>query len=284
VHSLAGPISAKERSVTLRISHCPTRAKLIVLVASLSAALADDQSHAGELHPDVQLPHRWPPLFDEYRAIPEDEELPRQRPVDECALYNDIVTKYNPRHDPYVLMLERSSCIDWHSDDYYFPKGTLFPDAPSSGVEQLFRQEFSRYLHAMREPSLSCEPHPGEVYRVLMLPSWGPPTVVRINLFGNRAVATTAQLEPKGLAVGTLDHWMSRSLTGKDVVAARRALDSAQFWKAPTADCQLIGYDGVQYLVEGRSGANYHAINRWSPDVGAVHNLIQTLLRLGRSD
>jgi hypothetical protein len=51
----------------------------------------------------------------------------------------------------------------------------------------------------------------------------------------------------------------------------QQALNAAQFWALSTAG-EEVGLDGAQWLIEGRRGQTYHAIDRWSPR-GAVHDL-----------
>ena len=63
----------------------------------------------------------------------------------------------------------------------------------------------------------------------------------------------------------------SLTLAPHDWDTLQRALKTSGFWTLNTKD-NRIGLDGAQWLIEGRRGATYHFVSRWSPG-GVVRDL-----------
>jgi hypothetical protein len=49
------------------------------------------------------------------------------------------------------------------------------------------------------------------------------------------------------------------------------ALDTADFWSLASHSDEM-GFDGADWLIEGRHGDSYHSVSRWSP-TGPIHDL-----------
>jgi hypothetical protein len=57
-----------------------------------------------------------------------------------------------------------------------------------------------------------------------------------------------------------------------DWAKLQKAIGASGFWSLD-CDCDSIGgFDGAQWLIEGRHGSIFHAVHRWSPG-GAFQEL-----------
>lgn len=114
---------------------------------------------------------------------------------------------------------------------------------------------------------LLCRSRPkeDEAYRLFWQSSFDGDAVVHVARKGESIAVrwTLSFLASEGTAT------VSRSLD--DWEKLQRALVAANFWSLTTRG-EEAGFDGAQWLIEGRCGDVYHAIHRWSPG-GAVHDL-----------
>ena len=51
------------------------------------------------------------------------------------------------------------------------------------------------------------------------------------------------------------------------------------FWELPTK-IEDMGLDGSQWIIEGRKGYDYHIVDRWSPEKGAVRRIGTYLINI----
>jgi len=65
--------------------------------------------------------------------------------------------------------------------------------------------------------------------------------------------------------------FVSGPLSPTDWNRLQDALSASNFWGLDTTDYK-VGLDGAQWLIEGRRGDIYHAVERWSPR-GALRDL-----------
>ncbi|MEJ2239777.1 MAG: hypothetical protein P8X82_15900 [Gemmatimonadales bacterium] len=137
---------------------------------------------------------------------------------------------------------------------------------------------YGEQLRAAGEGSL-CDDQdpPEEVYRLSWIPSFDPTVIVRLERLSSGVHLSAVRLSGAGgyepgvpvararldLAESEWRHWL-------------HLVSSARFWTAPTAESHKVldkdgnevygmGLDGAQWLLEARRGADYHAVDRWSP-------------------
>jgi len=109
------------------------------------------------------------------------------------------------------------------------------------------------------------------VYRFLLIPSFSPSLVIRL------------VVNPDG--TGTLAAKLRTNIRGKDENAPREQifavssgqvneffnlLYEANFWSLPTAKSGY-GFDGEEWLLEGKRNDKYHVIDRWSGSMEATY-------------
>jgi hypothetical protein len=74
---------------------------------------------------------------------------------------------------------------------------------------------------------------------------------------------------------------VSAQLSRDDWGKMQTALTMSDFWSLATNDGRM-GFDGANWLIEGRRGDTFHAVNRWSPR-GVVRDLGRTFFALAGS-
>lgn len=154
---------------------------------------------------------------------------------------------------------------------------------------------YSTRLNAANEPALWCRSPSSadEAYRFLWLRSFLDPVSVSIWREG-RAYWLRLVVLDGGRSSEPAPERMTvdRKLGERDWAKLRAALDKAGFWGAPAVEpdtCPPVGRpgyqdicikaDGADWFFEGLA-ADYHAVDRWSPDKSAMGDLGRTFLAL----
>lgn len=165
----------------------------------------------------------------------------------------------------------------------YFPKGVFGPDSDYSAYIASINACF---LRAMGDTSLSgTEQSRSEVYRLLVVPAWRPPFVVRLEM-GNDGAGTLVvkeALSQKYSASLVLNR--TKKLTKAEVSGFLELLQRARFWSMPTTPWAEtyprieMTMDGIVWLLEGADGKRYHVVTRTSPKPGPYASLTSYLFR-----
>ena len=148
-------------------------------------------------------------------------------------------------------------------------------------------RQYASVLAALGEPDLARAAGGRDVYRMLWLRSFHGPVAVRLIRDRDRYSVVTAQAEyGPNYSIGAV----RRDSLPLDSSSWRRVSELAtirQFWTlaAPVT----LGADGAYWIVEGRRGNQYHAVNWWSPDerdgrtgAAAFRGLALDILDLGK--
>jgi len=168
------------------------------------------------------------------------------------------------------------------NDIFFFPKGSLGPAEGRFDRDEFRRTWYSKHLHAMSEPSLSCGDGHGDSYRFLWLRTFHAPIAVRVDRTPEKATLSAVQLSGAGgYDPGSVVDRTTRELSAQDVDTLRGAIGKADFWQLPSREPSM-GADGAQWIIEGRSGAQYHVVDRWSPKAGPFQDLAMRFLSLAR--
>jgi hypothetical protein len=176
--------------------------------------------------------------------------------------------------DASEIPLDRPDCAKRDAPQFFFPAGVLFPERPEFEGDAFLRAWFSRALERMGEPSLSCNLPTVDTYRLLVLPTWGPPLAIRIGMAPPNPSVTVTELNGKGgYDPGTIARRATSTISEPQRQSFVDALAKADFWAAATIDYDRRGVDGTEWILEGRAGETYHVVHRWSPDTGTFHDL-----------
>ncbi len=151
------------------------------------------------------------------------------------------------------------------ADDSYFPIKTK---AGGEGVTAFESKWYGKTLERMNEPRL-----PGfakdvntDVYRIMILPTWGNPIVVRVQRHGELYSLSARRLDGHGgYDPGKLAEAKDIELGADDSKSLAVLIQNLNFFQLPTDD-EVTGFDGDQWIIEGVSQGKYHVAVRWCAD------------------
>lgn len=172
-------------------------------------------------------------------------------------------------------------CAASSADDYFVPPERLVPSDTQRDAR--VRGDYSRYLRAMREPSLSCGETQGEVYRLLRLAPTGAPIAVRATRSSASAELSVIELEtPTWKGPGRITKDTKARLTDGQWRNIMTSVEASQFWNLETYERRDLD-DGSAWILEGRRGSAYHVVERTSPQGGPFKDVCLALLRLANT-
>lgn len=119
-----------------------------------------------------------------------------------------------------------------------------------------------------------------ESYRLMWVPTFHPPVVVRIWRSGEKYFMAAKQLDGRGgYEIGKLSVEQTRSLTNDEWMNFVTSLYQAGFWDIPSNINEPVPQDGAAWVMEGIKGKQYHSIKRRNPQ-GEYADLIKYLIKL----
>jgi hypothetical protein len=161
------------------------------------------------------------------------------------------------------------SSIPQDSAHIYFPTDSLFfvSDNRKKNVDSFVKEWYSQVLYGFQEPDLYNHSGEGEAIRLLWLPSFGNPIVVRINNFNDTVYANIKEQKEMSYEEGHPKILTDTIITldkkkWKEILSA---LETNNFWQAKVEDTSSAK-DGIPWLLECRLYNKYYHIDRW--DVG----------------
>jgi len=90
---------------------------------------------------------------------------------------------------------------------------------------------------------------------------------------GIGVITTKVARGTAGFRPGQLSENMSRPLMREQTQAFLKRLGKVGFWSLPNPVIDQTGADGSQWIIEGVKKGNYHVVDRWSPEQGAIREL-----------
>ena len=151
------------------------------------------------------------------------------------------------------------------ADDSYFP---IRNSAGGEGVTAFESKWYGKSLERMNEPRLPgfAKDVNASVYRIMILPTWGNPIVVRVQRHGGLYSLATRRLDGHGgYDPGKLVESKNSELSVEDSKTLERLIHNVSFFKLPTDDA-VLGHDGAEWIIEGVSQGKYHVVVRWCAD------------------
>jgi hypothetical protein len=171
-------------------------------------------------------------------------------------------------------LVVRPECPSVDAKDYYFPEGALYPS--QAKIDVLLRDWFSKYLRAMKEPSLSCGTRTeGYVYRFLWLRSSHHPIAMRVEKTGSSVLFTAVESDgtgghEPGRIVKRIER---RALSQAEQDQFSQKLREVKLWEMPKNKDMFGSNGGAQWIMEGAEGGRYQVVERCSPAPGAYRDL-----------
>jgi hypothetical protein len=135
---------------------------------------------------------------------------------------------------------------------------------------------YGKQLRATGQSALCSEAAPPEkVFRFTWLPSFHPTVMVRVEQRGATHILHAVTLSGVADSSPRPARDTTISLTQREWGEWLRLVAAARFWQASTAQSEsaigpdgkiheLAIRDGARWLLEARSGAQYHAVDRWA--------------------
>lgn len=163
-----------------------------------------------------------------------------------------------------MLLVPALCCsLSWaFADEPYFPIKTK---AEPEGVTSFEAQWYGKSLRQMNEPRLPelTKDLNAEVYRIMILPTWGNSIVVRVQKHGSLYSLSARRLSGQaGYDPGKLVESRDIELSADDSKAIEVLIQSLNFFQF-SADDAVVGADGDEWIIEGVSQGKYHVAKRW---------------------
>lgn len=185
---------------------------------------------------------------------------------------NQIVSDLNVRptnnymRDLLNIILIASIAVAAHcqcraEDSVFFPTHPEGVQGP--GLTDIYAFWYGESLELMQEPALWPAKPNIQVYRFLILPTWGNPIAVRAVAAGDAYKLISRRLSGQGgYEIGTLAEQLEVTLSDDDSAELRKRINALKFFEMPTED-DTSGTDGEQWLLEGVANGKYHVTHRW---------------------
>jgi len=144
----------------------------------------------------------------------------------------------------------------------YFPVG-LFSKYPE--VSEWEARWYASELRHLREPSLveGESRRKYSVYRFLRMPSFWPSLVIRLVVSPDGTGTLVAKRTNSQVEDENAPREQTLPISSEQVNDFLNLLHEADFWSLPTAKSRS-GFDGEEWLLEGKRNDKYHVVDRWS--------------------
>src|SRR5258708_27075123 len=149
-----------------------------------------------------------------------------------------------------------------YADDSYFPIKT---EPGGEGVTAFESNWYGKSLERMKEPRLPAlvTDVNVDVYRMMILPTWGNSVVVRVRRHGELYSLSARRLDGQaGYDPGKLVEANDIELGAEDSKTLGVLIRNLNFFQLATND-DVRGFDGEQWILEGVSQGKYHLVQRW---------------------
>jgi hypothetical protein len=140
----------------------------------------------------------------------------------------------------------------------------------------------TKFLSRFREFPLNKLPaNVEESYRLIWVPTFHAPTVIRIWRSGETYFIATKRLSrnKNNLMIGDLKIEQTRSLTTDEWHNFVNQVNQSCFWIAPSNIKELAEGDGASYTFEGLSDGQYHFVDRIAPS-DQMSEIFKSLFKL----
>jgi hypothetical protein len=191
-----------------------------------------------------------------------------------------LLAELNPVNT--ILLISTVCCaltfaLPQHS---YFPIKTA---TVSEGLTQFESEGYGKSLERINEPPLpeAAENTTIEIYRLLILPTWGNSNAVRVQKRGEFFHLSARRLDGQaGDDPGNLVESKAFEVDAEDAKTLGALIQSMNFFQMATED-DVRGMDGDEWVMEGVTQGNYHVARRWcAPSYGPDKRGLKPFLAL----
>jgi hypothetical protein len=148
------------------------------------------------------------------------------------------------------------------ADGSYFPIKTK---AGSEGLTAFESEWYGKSLERMKEPRLPAlvKDVNADVYRMMILPTWGNSIVVRVQRHGDLYSLSARRLDGQaGYVPSKLVEAKNIQLSADDSKTLGVLIQNLNFFQLSTEN-DIYGHDGDEWIIEGVSQGKYHVVQRW---------------------
>ena len=125
---------------------------------------------------------------------------------------------------------------------------------------------YNQHLKAMQEPLLGLEVQCDEYFRFIWLRTFHNPVLVSFSLRqGKKTIKWKVLDGAGGYDPGKIKISNERELSIEEWNKVQEILDDMEFWRLYTENPGNRGFDGAQWIIEGRCEKYYHIVDRWTP-------------------
>jgi hypothetical protein len=146
----------------------------------------------------------------------------------------------------------------------YFP-ADVFKDSTYYSNKEM---RYAIILNAMNEPVIYSNDSLIEMYRFIWLRSLKNPIIIRIEKQENDYILSWKILnctpETKYYYECILIVDKQKIVDEKTWIEFKNLLSQTDFWNMATNKI-VMGFDGAQWILEGKNNFQYHVVDRWSP-------------------
>ncbi len=126
---------------------------------------------------------------------------------------------------------------------------------------------YSKYLFYLKEPVLFKDTSSDEIYRFTWLRTFHHPICIRFVKQNNTYTLYWKESNGAGgYEPGVIIINKKMNVDRKTWETFSEKIKESNFWNLPTDDDDLLGLDGSQWILEGRSTNQYHVVDRWTPN------------------
>jgi hypothetical protein len=174
--------------------------------------------------------------------------------------------KTSQAKEPIAIPVIDTSLIPMDSSEYYFPLKAFLDSADYPGQDVFVLKWYSKHLFAMKEPIIFKDKSQNEVYRFTWLRTFDDPIAIRIERQGdNYFLYWKSEDGSGGYAPGKLIIDQQKVIAKETWIEFLKRLEQIDFWGLSTKD-NVWGMDGSRWILEGKTPAHYHVVDRWTPD------------------
>ncbi len=137
---------------------------------------------------------------------------------------------------------------------------------------------YGRHLNALDEPALT-DSMPERIYRFTYLRTFHNPVVIGLeNNGGEVRVYWKVSDGAGGYEPGEIIEDKEKKLTIDDWDDFEGKINRIKFWQLAALDEGLSGFDGSQWILEGKTRDKYHVVDRWGG--GTISEVCSRLIEL----
>jgi hypothetical protein len=164
----------------------------------------------------------------------------------------------------FILLLSIAFINHIKAQQLYFPKGS---------IDTFTNKWYSKQLIAMNEPVLYTSKSTDEIYRFTWLRTFDHPIAITITKHRNSYLLIWRECSGAGgYKPGEIIVNKQKKITKANWDFFQYRLKQLGFWKLATEEKDVMGNDGAQWILEGKTPNAYHVTDRWTPGPGTDYN------------